>query len=331
MVSARLPVVTALGTVARQSTDTRLQEALSAVAARVRGGESLADAFARRERDLGALATSLVRVGEASGTLDAVLLRLADALERSAALRRQIRLALLYPAVVLVVAAGAVAFLLAVVVPTFADLFADFDAELPWQTQALVSLSEGLRGGLWWIAILVVAGVVLARRALRSEKGRAHGERVLLRVPVAGSLYRKALTASFCRTLATLLGGSVPLADALGVTAEATTSPMARDAARTLRRRVVGGGSLADRLNVAGGETLFPPMVADLVEVGEETARLDEMLAHAASHYEREVDGAVDALASVIEPVLVVALGLVVGAILVAIYLPMFDLVTTIE
>ncbi|MEL6610928.1 MAG: type II secretion system F family protein, partial [Bacteroidota bacterium] len=225
--------------------------------------------------------------------------------------------------------------------------FADFDAELPWQTQALVALSDGLRDGFWWIVLGLVAAAVLTRRALQTETGRARGERVLLRLPVAGPLYRKALTASFCRTLATLLGGAVPLTDALGVTAEATTSPLARDAALALRRRVTAGGTLSDRLGASRGPVssglasgardstdsslLFPPMVAQLVEVGEETARLDEMLAHAAGHYEREVDGAVDALASVIEPVLVVALGLVVGAILVAIYLPMFDLVTTIE
>ncbi len=333
MVSARLPVVDALDTSARQTTHKTLSAALHGVASHVRSGSTLSSGFVTHGAVFGPLAAGLVRVGEASGALGPVLIRIADALERTAELRRRVQYALAYPAVVLSVAVGAVSFLLTVVVPTFADLFADFDAPLPWPTRVLISVSSALRAAAPFLLVGLVVSVWAARRFLQTARGRRIAEGVTLRIPFVGTLYRQLLTARFCRTLATLLEGGVPLAEALAVTADAEPSPRSSDAARALRDRIVRGGTLAGRDSSSLGldVDLFPPMVAQMVAVGEATARLAETLDYAAAHYERQVEGATDALSSVIEPILVLVLGVVVGAILVAIYLPMFDLVTTVQ
>lgn len=328
MVGARLPLVDALDTAAAQASHQRLKETLAGVARRVRQGSGLADSLARHPDVFGLLYIRLVRVGEVAGVLDEVLLRLADYLEKAHALRRQFRLALVYPAVVLSVAVGAVAFLLTVIVPTFADLFADFDAELPLPTRIVISLSDGLRA---YFPLVVLGGIGLlvgGRIALRTEWGGRVWDALRLRLPVLGPLYLKGVIARFCRTLSTMLHSGVPLVDALEVAAGTADNRIVDDAVRAMRHRVVRGSSLAAPLQ---RETLFPPMVVQMIAVGEETARLDDMLAHVAEHYEREVDAAVQALTSIIEPLLILLLGLVIGTILVAIYLPMFDLVTVIE
>lgn len=328
MVGARLPVVDALETAAGQTKAAQLQASLRDIAKRVREGASLTDAFSRHGRIYGPFYAQLVRAGELGGVLDDVLLRLATYLEKSHALRRRIRLALVYPGVVLSVAVGAVTFLLAVIVPTFADLFADFDAELPVPTKIIVAVSNVLTS--YFVLIVVAAfGLVLGfRYAIRTERGRRMWDAVRLRIPVSSPLYLKGITARFCRTLSTLLHSGIPLVEALDVTAATIENVHFEGAIQEMKRRVVRGGTLTEPLQTG---SLFPPMVVQMISVGEETAKLDEMLAHVAEHYEREVDASVDALTSVIEPVLILVLGLVIGAILVAIYLPMFDLVTVIE
>lgn len=328
MVSARLPLVEALETAALQSDDERLQGVLAEVARRVRGGRSLSESLARHPEVFGRLYVQLVRVGEVAGVLDTVLLRLATYLEKGQALRRRVRLALAYPAVVLAVAAGATAFLLTVIVPTFAEMFADFGAELPAPTRAIIAVSDAVRGsGL--LLLVVLAGLAWGvRYAVRTERGRRVWDRLRMRAPVFGGLYRRALTARFCRTLGTMVESGVALTDALDVTAGAMDNGVVEDVVREMRRRVTRGSSLAAPL---GKAAVFPPMVVQMVTVGEETARLGEMLGHVAEHYEGEVDSAVEALASVIEPVMIVLLGIVLGALLVAIYLPMFELTSAIQ
>jgi len=313
----------------RQASHPTLSAALAGVADGVRAGRTLSDGIRSHEDAFGPLASGLVQIGEAAGSLDVVLLRLADALERSAELRRRIVYALLYPVVVLAVAAAAVTFLLAVVVPMFAGLFADFDAQLPLPTRVLIGVSDALRQAAPAILLLTVGFGWAVSRWATTALGQRVLESVVLKLPVAGPLYRSFLTARFCRTLATLLGGGVPLTDALAVTAGADPSPRTSDAARALRARVVRGGTLGGLLS--SNVDLFPPMVAQMVTVGEETARLDETLGHAAAHFERQVESATEALSSVIEPVLILVLGVVVGTILVAMYLPMFDIVTAVE
>lgn len=328
MVAARLPLVDALRTAARQTDHDRLRATLSDVARRVERGQPLAKSLERHPEVFGPLFGQLVREGEAAGALDAVLLRLADHLEKAEALRRKVRMAMAYPAIVLGVALATVTFLLTVIVPTFADMFADFGAELPLPTRIVLGVTDALQA-YGWIALLVIVGLaLLARTARRDPRVRRALERIRLRLPVLGPLYAKGLTARVCRTLGTLVESGVALDEALRVTATASESLLAREATAEMRRRVVRGTSLAAPMARA---SFFPPMVVQMVSVGEETARLSEMLLHVAGHYEAEVDAAVDALASVIEPLLVVVLGIIVGAILVAIYLPMFELTNVIQ
>lgn len=328
MVSARLPLVEALEAAARQSRTDRLRAVWSDAAARVRRGVRFSDALLAHADALGPLLPQVGRIGEASGTLGVVLDRLAGHLESAHALRRKLRLALVYPALVIAVAAGAVVFLLTVVVPTFADLFADFDAPLPGPTRVVVAASDGLRDhAVVWLLGLGVT-VVGVRVLLVSERGAALWDRLRLRVPVLGDLARKGASARAARTLATLLQSGVPLVEALGVAAAAAENRVVRAALADGRRRVERGSPLEPPLRRAG---VFPPLLVDMVGVGEATGRLDEVLDRTADHFEREVDAAVESLTSVIEPALVVVLGVVVGGILVAIYLPMFDLVTVLR
>lgn len=328
MVSARIPVVEALETAARQVEHTALQTTLAGVAERVRSGDSLSLALAQHPEIFSVLYVHLVRVGEVAGLLDQMLLRLAAYLENEQVLRRRLRLAIAYPAVVLAVTVGATAFLLAVIIPTFAEMFADFGAELPAPTLAVIAASDFLRRYALVLALFGIVLVFLVRRVLATDKGAVRWDQFKLRVPVIGTLYRKALTARFCSTLGTLVSSGVPLTEALDVTAGAVNNRVVERVVREMKRRVTRGSSLAGPLETA---SVFPPMVVQMVAVGEETARLGEMLAHVAGHFETEVDTAVDALTSVIEPVMIVLLGIVLGAILISIYLPMFDLTTAIQ
>ncbi|MEL6611759.1 MAG: type II secretion system F family protein, partial [Bacteroidota bacterium] len=328
MVAARLPLVDALRTTARQSDHNRLSAVLSDVARRVERGQPFAASLERHPKVFSPLFGQLVREGELAGALDAVLLRLADHLEKAEALRRKVRMAMMYPAIVLAVALATVTFLLTVIVPTFADMFADFGADLPLPTRIVLGVTDVLQAYGWIVLLALVGVVVLARGLRRDPRVQRAAEQVRLRLPVLGPLYAKGLTARVCRTLGTLVESGVALDEALRVTATSSESLLAREATAEMRRRVVRGTSLAAPMAHA---SFFPPMVVQMVSVGEETARLSEMLLHVARHYEAEVDAAVEALASVIEPLLVVVLGIIVGAILVAIYLPMFELTNVIQ
>ena len=328
MVSARLPLVDALDAVARQARTDRLREVWLDAARRVRRGVPFSDALAAQADAVGPLLGQVGRVGEATGTLDVVLVRLADHLESAHALRRKLRLALVYPALVLTVAGGAVVFLLLVVVPTFADLFADFDAPLPGPTRVVVTASEALRDHALVGAVVLVALGLGIRAALASEAGATAWDRVRLRLPVFGALARTGAAARVSRTLGTLLESGVPLVEALGVAAGSAENRVVAAALVDGRRRVERGSALAGPLRQS---RVFPSLLVDMVGVGEATGRLDEVLGQTAEHFEREVDASVEALTSVIEPVLVVLLGVIVGGILVAIYLPMFDLVTVLR
>ena len=327
MATARLPITDALRTLETQ-THGRLHEATRGVREGVEGGAGLAASFARYPDVFDPLYVQLVRVGEAAGVLPDVLDRLAGYLERSAALRRRVRLALVYPAVVVAVAGGAVAFLLAFVVPTFAAMYADFGAELPAPTRFVLAASGAAVTAGPWLLLGAVAAAIVGRRWVATDGGERAAEGVLLRVPVLGPLLAGALVARFCRTVGTLVRGGVPLVEALDISRSSGASPRSRDAAATLAEALRRGGRLRDSL---GREALFPPLVVQLLAAGEESARLDEVLLLLAQKYEEDTDGAVDALAAIIEPVLIVLLGLVVGGILVALYLPMFDLAGTIR
>ncbi len=324
MISARLPVVEALRAAAVQATNAPLRDALEQTRKDVERGQSLSHALARHERTFGPLFARMVEIGEAAGVLDDVLLRLPTFLEKSSALKQKVRMALMYPAVILVVAMGAVVFMLTVIVPTFAGMFADFGAELPAPTRVVVAVSTLVTGQLGWLA---AAGVLIAItsgycRQLPAVRDRL--DRIRLRLPFAGALVTKSEAARLCRTLGTLMKSGVALTDALMVTERASENAVVRNLVSEMRQSTARGQPLSRPLV---GSRVFPPMVVHMLQVGEETATLPETLLHIASHYEAELDRLLDGLSSVIEPVLIVLIGAVVGAILVALYLPIFELV----
>lgn len=324
MIGARLTLVQALTTAAKQCGHKRLRAAIEAVRRDVERGASLADSFAQHPTTFDALFVHLARIGEAAGVLDQVMLRLATYMEKSAGLRRKVLFALFYPLLILVVAIAATVFFLTVIVPTFAEMYADFGQELPGPTRVILMLSTLLTEYALH-ALVALGGCGLAGAAwLRTEQGRLRWDRTKLRVPLFGGIIRRSLVARFCRTLGTLVASGVALTDALAILAQASGNAHVQALLTQVLGRVKRGSSLYQPLMQTG---VFPEMVAQMIAVGEQTAELDAMLLHAAAYYEDEVDSFLEALTSVIEPVLIIGIGLLLGSILVALYLPMFELI----
>lgn len=324
MLNARLPLVQALRTVASQCKHRRLARVLDEVRRSVQGGRSLSASLAQHQALFPPLYVPLTHMGEVAGILDTVLLRLADHAEKTAALRRKIGLALVYPGVILAVALGATIFLLTTIVPTFADMFAEFGAELPGPTQFILTVSGAITEHAFQTLLGLGIVLVLTLFVLRIPRVRYLWDRYKLRIPFFGSLLHRSLIARFCRTLGTLLDSGVRLVDALTLLGEAVGNRFAEKEIDEILKRVRRGSGLYHPLKERTG--LFSPMVIQMIAVGEETAELDTMLLHAADHYEKEVDGLVESLSSVIEPVLIVTIGLLLGGILIAMYLPMFEM-----
>jgi len=326
LLHAGLPLVRGLETLARQERSERPRHLLQSLATDIRGGAALSDAMARQPRAFDRLYVNMVRAGEAGGALDAVLDRLARLQEKSLRLRGKVRAALVYPLVVLALAGGILAVLLVVVVPRFQRIFTDLlkGAPLPALTQAVVTAGELARHhfavGLAALAVLAAAGAL----ARRSAVGAAWVDALVLRLPLAGDLVRKSLTAQFARTLATLLGSGVALLPALAITRETAGNRRIAGALAAVHERVKAGEPLAAPLEAAG---VFPAVVTSLVDVGEQTGQLPAMLGQVADIFEDEVDHAVGGLSSVLEPVLIVLLAGVVGTIVIALFLPIIRVV----
>ena len=328
MIDAGLPLVQALGILAKQSENPVLQGVIRQVVFDVESGRTVADALAKHPRAFSELYVSMVAAGEAGGILDTILLRLATFLEKSDALVCKVKSALIYPCVILGIAVAAVAILLVVVIPTFQEMFASVGLVLPLPTRLVIALSAALQA-YWWAFLGILAGLIMAvRRAYGTPRGRLAIDRLLLATPIVGDLIRKTAVSRFTRTLGTLVSAGVSILDGLEITA------------KTAGNRVVADAILASRSSIAGGDTIaaplarsqvFPPMVISMIAVGEQTGGLDEMLRKIADFYDDEVDTAVSGLLSIVEPVLIVALGLIVGGMVVAMYLPIFDIISTVQ
>ncbi len=327
MIRARLSLLQALDTAVGQCQHKNFKAVLGNIKKQVEGGKGLAASFDLYQEIFDPLYINLTRVGEAAGILDQVLLRIAKHQEKSEALRRKIMQAMAYPIVVLTVAIAATIFLLTSIVPTFADMFEDFGATLPAPTRIILKLS----GFLVHHAPLITAGLVglvglfawLGRRPdvlLMLDKAR-------LNMPLVASLLRKNLVAKFCRTLGTLLENDVPLIEALEIVGEATGNRVLDQKILKATRVVCQGRSLHQQLENTG---IFPAFAVHMIMVGEETAELDLLLLQVAAYYEMEVEIALDTLSSILEPILIVLIGVILGGILVALYLPMFDLVNVV-
>jgi len=328
MIDAGLPLVQCLNILAEQSDSKTLRSVTSQVARNVEGGSTLADALRRHPRTFDDLFTNLVEVGEAGGILDVVLQRLSAYIEKAAALKRKVKAAMVYPSAIIGVAIMVVIFMLTFVIPTFAQMFKDLGADLPLPTKVVLWLSTFVRTYILLIIAAMVGCVLALRSYYRTEGGRATIDALMLKLPIFGTLIRKVAVARFTRTLGTLVQSGVPILDGLRITARTAGNKVVEKAVLQCRAAVTEGTTLAEPLRVSG---VFPPMVTQMISVGEQTGALDAMLSKIADFYDDEVDTAVSTLTSLLEPIMIVFLGVVVGGLVVAMYLPIFKLVTLVK
>lgn len=328
MVNAGLPLVQALDILVKQSESELLQSTLEAVLHDVESGNTLADALREHPKVFSGLYVNMVAAGETGGILDTIMNRLAVFLEKSEALSRKVKAAMIYPAVISVVALGAIVVLLLFVIPTFQEMFASFDQALPLPTQIVIWMSAFLQAYWWALLAGGIAGTYLFKKWINTDGGRLIFDRTMLRLPILGNLARKSAVARFTRTLGTLLSSGVAILEGLEITAKTSGNRVIHDAVMSSRSSIAGGESIAEPLRRA---EVFPPMVTSMISVGEETGDLDGMLTKVADFYDDEVDVAVAALTSMIEPIMMVFLGGVVGGFLVAMYLPIFSIAGNIK
>ncbi|MFQ5441516.1 MAG: type II secretion system F family protein [Thermodesulfobacteriota bacterium] len=323
MIDAGLPLVQCLDILASQHDNAEFKKTLNEVKNAVEGGSTFADALKKHPKVFDSLYVNLVNAGEVGGILDTILNRLALFLEKTEKIKNKIKGALTYPVVVIVIATLVVAGLLMWVVPIFEGMFADFGQALPAPTQIVVLLSKFLQNS-WYILIgaIIVIGIAL-NRLYKTEKGRFTMDKLFLKAPVFGDLLRKTATARFTRTLGTMISSGVPILEALEIVSKASGNAVIEKSVMNARESLSQGKTLADPLIE---EKIFPGMVTQMIAVGESTGALDSMLNKIADFYEDEVDNAVDALTSLIEPILMVFLGVVVGGLVIALYLPIFQL-----
>ncbi len=324
MMSAGVPMVQAFDIVGRGHNNPAMQEMVLSIKADVEGGTSLTAALRKHPLYFDDLFCNLVEAGEQAGVLETLLDKIATYKEKTESLKAKIKKALFYPTAVIVVAILITAIIMIFVIPQFKDLFSSFGADLPAFTRMVISISDVVAG--WWWAILgaVVAAIVIATNIWkRSPKFRETLDRLLLKIPVIGSIMHKAALARFCRTTSTMFAAGVPLVEALQSVAGATGSAVYEKAVLTMRDDVATGQSLQLAMRQQG---LFPHMVIQMVTIGEESGALDDMLSKVADFYEEEVDNAVDALSSLLEPLIMVVLGTVIGGLVIALYLPIFQL-----
>lgn len=328
MINAGLPLVQALDILAKQSENKNLSAVVRNVVFDVESGNTVADAMRKHPKAFSDLYTNMVAAGEAGGILDTILNRLAVFMEKNDALVRKVKGAMIYPMVILCVAALCIVILLWKVIPVFASMFGSVGMELPLPTKIVIGMS-GFLTGYWWAILGGLAGGAFAlKNFYATQNGQLLIDKLLLKVPVLGDVLRKSAVSRFTRTLGTLISSGVSILDGLEITA------------RTSGNRVVQDAIMGSRASIAGGETIagplqksqvFPPMVISMIAVGEQTGGLDEMLSKIADFYDDEVDAAVSALLSLLEPVMIVFLGVVVGGMIVAMYLPIFDMVNAVK
>jgi len=327
MINAGLPLVQCLDILSRQLDKEVFRDITKKVMTDIEAGSTLSDAFRKHPKAFDELYVNMVSAGEAGGILDTILMRLAEYIEKIEALKRKVKSALMYPAVVLLVAIGATLFMLMFIIPTFAKMFSDFGAELPLPTQIVLGASNLIRAWWWAMALAAVLGLLGFRKYYRTDAGKHRVDAAMLKLPVLGDVLRKGSVARFTRTLGTLVSSGVPILDGLEITAKTAGNVIVQDAVMQARTSIREGDTISNPLRQSG---VFPPMVVQMITVGEETGALDEMLTKIADFYDDEVDSAVDALTSVIEPVMIVFMGAIVGGMVVSMYLPIFQMVNVI-
>lgn len=324
MISAGLPMVQCLEILGTQMESAEFRKVIMKVKEAVQSGATLSEALGKHRKIYDDLYVNMVEAGEIGGALDTILVRLAQYREKSDKLIRKVKGALVYPIVVMVVAMGVTFAMLRFIVPIFAKMFSGLGAELPGPTQFILSFSEFLQANTLLIIFILVVALIAFKLFLRNPKGRLLFDGFKLKMPLLGNLIRKSAISRFTRTLSTLLSSGVSILDALNITAKTSGNMVLQNAIKKSMVSIAEGETITQPLKEVG---VFPPMVTQMISVGEKTGGLDEMLSKIADFYDDEVDAAVAALTSIIEPVIIVFMGAIIGGILIAMYLPMFDII----
>lgn len=323
MIDAGVPIIQCLEVLKEQSENKTFKVVLKQVAKNVEAGGTLRDSLEKHPKAFDNLFCNLVAAGEAGGILDIILNRLANYIEKASKLKKRVRGAMTYPGVVVSVAIAVVTVILLYVIPVFAGLFRDAGAPLPPMTLAVIALSDFVKHYFHWIVLGVILLVLSVRQIRKTAKGRHLFDRMLLRLPVFGILIRKVAVARFSRTLGTMLASGIPILDALDIVASTAGNTVIEKALQAARISISQGNSISEPLFAT---KVFPPMVIHMIAVGENSGALDSMLDKIADFYDEEVDVAVESLTSLLEPMLIVFLGVTIGALLIAMYLPIFQL-----
>ena len=325
MIDAGLPLVQCLDILGNQEEHPYFQQVILQTRTDVEGGQSLADAMKKHPKAFDALFSNMIAAGEAGGILDTILKRLATYIEKAVKLKSQVQSAMIYPIAVIVIAGVVIGVILWKVIPTFATLFAGLGATLPLPTRIVIALSNNLIRFMPLLFVAFFAGGWGFRTYYATEKGRRVIDGLILKMPILGPIMRKIAVARFCRTLSTLMASGVPILDGLDITARTAGNSIIEDAVQTTRKSIERGETIAAPLKETG---VFPGMVVQMISVGEATGALDTMLSKIADFYEEEVDVAVEGLLTLLEPVMIAFLGGAVGGIVIAMYMPIFDLIS---
>jgi type IV pilus assembly protein PilC len=329
MINSGLPLVQALDILAKQSENKTLQEVTRAVVFDVESGHTVADALRKHPKAFNDLYVNMVAAGEAGGILDTILMRLAVFMEKNDVLIRKVKGAMIYPAVIMSVAGIAITVLLIFVIPVFENMFGSVGLALPLPTRIVIGVSKFLRGWGGLASVLgIIGGVFAIKNYYKTSDGKLVIDRALLKFPILGDVLRKSAVSRFTRTLGTLISSGVSILDGLEITAKTAGNRVIQDAIMASRSSIAGGDTIAAPL---AKSQVFPPMVISMIAVGESTGGLDEMLSKIADFYDEEVDAAVSGLLSLLEPVMIVFLGIVVGGMVIAMYLPIFDMINAVQ
>jgi len=323
MIDAGLPIIQCLDILCTQQANPTFQKMLKNIKESVEGGATLAEALKKFPKQFDDLFVNMIAAGEAGGILDAILRRLAAYMEKAARLKAQVKGAMTYPIVTLLIAIVVLAVILVFVIPVFEEMFADFGGELPVPTQIVVAMSEMVKSKILYIIVGIVIFIIAFKKYYATEKGRDLADALLLKLPVFGELLRKVAVAKFSRTMGTMLASGVAILEALDIVAKTAGNRSVEKAIYSVRSGIAEGRTMADPLEESG---VFPPMVCQMIGVGESTGALDAMLEKIADFYDEEVDQAVDNLTALIEPFMLVFLGVTIGGLVVAMYLPIFKM-----
>jgi type IV pilus assembly protein PilC len=328
MINSGLPLVQALDILSKQTENKSLAAVTRQVVFDVESGHTVADALAKHPNAFSDLYVNMVAAGEAGGILDTILMRLATFMEKNDALVRKVKGAMIYPGVIMSVAGIAIVVLLIFVIPVFQGMFASVGLTLPLPTRIVIAMSEFLQGYWWMVGIGAFGSYKGIQKWYATPDGKLKLDKLMLQMPVLGDVLRKSAVSRFTRTLGTLISSGVSILDGLEITAKTAGNRVIQDAIMQSRSSIAGGDTISAPL---AKSNVFPPMVISMIAVGEQTGGLDEMLSKIADFYDEEVDAAVGGLLSLMEPIMIVFLGVVVGGMVVAMYLPIFDMINAVQ